>query len=173
MTEPFEDRPELGVPRWRVVTEMLGATLVLATLLLLVGGVLGAMLTSGNLDGTARLELLSRSANPTVGVMILVGVGLVVVPRLALQGPSWSFAGMSATLGALIALVVSLLAVSAMLLDLTTGERTAGLRISLLLFRFGTLVPSVVAVWVGGILASAPPPARATAPGATSRPPEP
>ena len=160
MSEPFDDRPDLGVERWRAVTEAVGTTLVAATLLLLVGGLLGAVMTSGDLDGTDRLELLARAANPTVATMVLVGVALVVIPKLALAGPSWSFAGMSATLGALLALVIALLSVSSMLLDLTTGDRSAGLRLSLLVFRFGTFVPAAVAVWLGGVVASAAPARR-------------
>lgn len=159
------ERPDLGVPRWRALSEMVGTTLVAATLLLVIGGLLGAMVTPGVVDGTARLELLSRSANPTVATMVLVGLALIVVPKVALAGPSWSFAGMASVAGALVALVVALLAISAMLLDLTTGARSAGLRLSLLIFRFGTLVPAAVAVWLGGVVAGSRPATPSPRPG--------
>lgn len=152
MSEPFDDRPDLGVPRWRALSETVGALLVGGSVLLITGGILGAIFSSGNLDSTARLELVSRAANPTVATMILVGVAFAVLPGVAAAGPSSSVAAPSASTGALAALIVALLAVSAALLDITTGERTGSVRLSLVIFRLGSLLPAAGAVWLGAMV---------------------
>ncbi|MGI8794824.1 MAG: hypothetical protein ACR2H3_16895 [Acidimicrobiales bacterium] len=157
MSEPFTDRIDTGVPRWREVIEMLGALLVATATVGLLAGVLNAFVSDGvgGLDAADRLSLLANAANLTLSLMLLIGVACAVLPKVALGGPSSPLARPIATVGALVALLVGLLAVSGVLLDLTTGDgRSGGAKLVRVIYRLVALSPAAVAVWVGAVLPS-------------------
>lgn len=130
--------------------DFLAAVLVVAAVLLLLGGVLFAFASTsamGDAAGVAnqRFRLLGQAANPFIAFLLLAAIGLVVHDRRQAD-PSQRGSGPVMAVATATALAVALLALNGILSDITS-ESGGMVKLSAVVSRLATVVLSALALW--------------------------
>ncbi len=135
---------------WQRRLVVVGLALTVSSAAFVVGAVLGALATEdpSGVSATRRFEFLSRAADPVPAALALLGVVAILVAEdgsATRQLASRIAIGTAAFFG----VVIVLLAINGILLDITTDNGSALIRLSRILFlRLGPIVLSGATVWL-------------------------